>query len=151
MNELLIIGYGNTLRGDDGAGPFVAAQLRELGCHAIAAHQLTPEMAEAVSHAARVIFVDASAAVAPGETRFERIRAAHARVHHYATPQAILGLARDLFGREPRAWLVSLGAGDFAVSEQLSDPVRGAALRVAAVLTRVASSAPGVVSCVPPA
>src|ERR1035441_3478195 len=39
MNTL-VIGYGTSLRGDDGAGPFVA---RQLGAGALACPQLTPE------------------------------------------------------------------------------------------------------------
>ena len=60
---LLIIGYGNTLRRDDGVGPKVAEAVAALalpGVRALAYPLLTPELAEAVSQARVVIFVDAA-------------------------------------------------------------------------------------------
>ncbi len=70
----LVIGYGNTLRSDDGAGPFVARALEArvpAGTRILDAHQLTPEMAIDISVATRVVFVDAIDATretAPRET-----------------------------------------------------------------------------------
>ena len=70
----LVIGYGNTLRSDDGAGPFVARALEgrvPAGTRVLDAHQLTPEMAIDISVATRVVFVDAIDATretAPRET-----------------------------------------------------------------------------------
>jgi hydrogenase maturation protease len=59
---LLIIGYGNTLRSDDGVGPHVvreiaAQRLPDVTC--VVVHQLTPEMAAQVTLADQVLFVDA--------------------------------------------------------------------------------------------
>ena len=54
----LIIGYGNTLRGDDGAGRRVVEALADTlppGA-AVSLHQLTPEWAETISHVDHVIF-----------------------------------------------------------------------------------------------
>jgi hydrogenase maturation protease len=60
----LIIGYGNPLRGDDDVGweaaSRLAAALPSEAVHILAVHQLTPELAEAVSEADLLIFVDAS-------------------------------------------------------------------------------------------
>jgi Ni,Fe-hydrogenase maturation factor len=62
MTEILIIGYGNTLRGDDGAGQRVAEMVSEWGLdevRSLSVHQLTPELAEPISTAKLAIFVDA--------------------------------------------------------------------------------------------
>src|SRR5208282_3340787 len=59
---LLVIGYGNTLRGDDGVGPRVAEAVDALhlpGVRTLACQQLTPEHAAPVSLSKTVIFVDA--------------------------------------------------------------------------------------------
>ena len=59
---ILVIGYGNTLRSDDGVGPRVAMAVasREWpGFNAIAVQQLTPELAEPLAAAELAIFVDA--------------------------------------------------------------------------------------------
>jgi hypothetical protein len=62
---VLIIGVGNDLRGDDGAGPAVidAVERHDLsGVRTVWAHQLLPELAEQIAVAERVIFVDAEIA-----------------------------------------------------------------------------------------
>ena len=61
--DALVIGYGNTLRGDDGIGPAVAEAVAALGLpgvRVIVAHQLTPELAADLADAQLVVFVDAA-------------------------------------------------------------------------------------------
>src|ERR1035441_6445297 len=61
--ELLVIGYGNTLRGDDGVGPRVAEAIEKLnlpGVRTLVCQQLSPEYADPVSRARTVVFVDAA-------------------------------------------------------------------------------------------
>ena len=69
MPNTLIIGYGNALRGDDGAGYIAAELLRERihdpNVEVFSLQQLTPELMEPVSRASQVIFMDASV-VGPG-------------------------------------------------------------------------------------
>src|SRR4029079_16715395 len=78
--RLLIIGYGNRLRGDDAAGYLAAESLRTLliapDIEILAVHQLTPELAEPIAVAGRVIFLDAAASGTPGEI-VERSVTAH--------------------------------------------------------------------------
>ena len=55
----LVIGYGNTLRGDDGVGPLAADTIRGWGLEGVAAisiTQLTPELAEPISAARLAVF-----------------------------------------------------------------------------------------------
>lgn len=81
MPRLLIIGYGNPLRGDDAVGFLAAERLQELvqspvhdpevshtriAVEVLAVHQLTPELMEPISRADRVIFLDAAADGEPG-------------------------------------------------------------------------------------
>ena len=51
----LVIGYGNTLRSDDGAGVIAATRLAEKSSthQVIAVQQLTPHLAENIASAAR--------------------------------------------------------------------------------------------------
>ena len=66
MARALVIGYGNTLRADDGLGPAVAERLgsewadEDVGV--LSCQLLTPELAEPVSRAEIVVFIDAAAA-----------------------------------------------------------------------------------------
>ena len=60
--KFLVIGYGNTLRGDDGVGPRVVEAIEALhlpDVRTLICQQLSPEHAEPVSQARTVIFVDA--------------------------------------------------------------------------------------------
>jgi hydrogenase maturation protease len=140
----LVIGYGNELRGDDGAGPRVAASVAACawdGVRAIACHELTPELADAVASARRVVFVDA--AVGPGESvRLQRIGPADAVPFraHSGDPASLLALARAVFHRCPPAWLLTIPAVAFDFGGEFSAPTRrglGTALaRIRSVLGR---------------
>jgi hydrogenase maturation protease len=70
MRPLLIIGYGNPLRGDDGLGVEVACCLKEIirdeSVEVLSQHQLMPELADPVSRASLVVFVDARVGDTPG-------------------------------------------------------------------------------------
>jgi len=60
--EVLVIGLGNDLRGDDGAGRAVVEELTRAaapGVRAIWSHQLVPELVEQLAVARLVVFVDA--------------------------------------------------------------------------------------------
>ncbi|MFN8420421.1 MAG: hydrogenase maturation protease [Anaerolineae bacterium] len=130
MKSLLIIAYGNPLRGDDGVG----WQAAELLIHKqwaeevpiLTRHQLTPELAERISEASRVIFVDAHAGISPGEIQARRIipdaEFSGAFTHHL-TPESLLAAAREFYGRCPEAWLFSVTGGSFALQETLSPAV----------------------------
>jgi hydrogenase maturation protease len=127
----LVIGYGNTLRSDDGAGPFVARALEArvpAGTRVLEAHQLTPEMAIAISGAARVVFVDAVEVArgsaphesAPRVTRLEAEPGADPLNPHASDPGSLLWLAQTLFGGAPEAWLVAIPGAEFGFGETLS-------------------------------
>src|SRR5262245_30725916 len=58
--SVVVVGYGNELRGDDAVGPRVAQAVAAWdlpGVCGLAIHQLTPELAEILAAAARAIFV----------------------------------------------------------------------------------------------
>ena len=121
---LLIIGYGNTLRRDDGVGPKVAeaaAALHLPGVEALAAPQLTPELAEPIARADRVVFVDA-AVDAPRTVQMRKLTPAESSqvMAHAAEPSTLLALARDVFGRMPEAWWLTIPVEDLGFGEELS-------------------------------
>ncbi len=60
--SILVMGYGNMLRSDDGVGQQVARAVAKWeipNVDAIAVHQLTPELAERLTKTDIAIFVDA--------------------------------------------------------------------------------------------
>ena len=126
--SLLVIGYGNTLRNDDGVGPRVAEALETLrlpGVNTLSCPLLAPEVAEPVARAERVVFVDA-AVDGPCEVRFRKLSPAGSSqvMAHAASPDTILALARDLFGHAPNAWLLTIPVVDLAIGDQLSSPAQ---------------------------
>jgi hydrogenase maturation protease len=140
---ILIIGYGNMLRGDDAAGPRAARRLRRRGIPAIDAHQLTPELAETVSRAALVVFIDASVDAPPGEIRVTPVwDSRRAVVDHHAGPGGLLRLTRDVYGRAPKALLISIGADSFELGRPLSKAVARAVRRVVNAGLILARAAP---------
>jgi len=124
-SAVLVIGYGNTLRSDDGIGARVAESIEALGLpgmHGFACPQLTPELADPVSRAGTVVFVDASAEGPQGPVRMQRLEPAESSrlLTHAANPSTLLALARDAFGRAPEAWWLTVPAADLGFGDRLS-------------------------------
>ncbi|NKB18652.1 MAG: hydrogenase maturation protease [Pseudanabaena sp. CRU_2_10] len=138
LKPCLVIGYGNTLRGDDGAGQKVAeivadwelAQVRSLP-----AHQLTPEFAALLAESELAIFVDvypvtelAIAESAEAEIKAIPIHPSTYRhdtsvcegAGHAVDPHSLLCLAEVAYGHAPTAWWILIPATNFEFSEQLS-------------------------------
>ena len=143
MPRVLIIGYGNPLRSDDGFGWLAANRLLDLiadpEVEVMAVQQLTPELMEPVSRAGRVVFIDAAAAGEPGVLQ-ERSVAADPetrRFTHHSTPGGLLAGAAALFGRAPQATLYSVPGQDFGFGERLTPPVERA---LADVVARVCAA-----------
>lgn len=124
VGEVLVIGYGNTLRSDDGVGPHVAeavARLNLPGVRVLVDQQLSPEHAEAVARARLVIFVDA-AIDAPDQVQWRRLEPGDSLqlLAHAADPRTVLALARDVFGQAPEAWWLTIPIRELGFGETLS-------------------------------
>ena len=109
---VLVIGYGSSLRGDDGVGPrvaeLVAADPRFAGAVVATRHQLTPELALDMSAAELVVLVDATTEVAAGVVAVRRVEPAE-RYEWSVAPRpttstrvVLIALARELYGASPR-------------------------------------------------
>ena len=131
----MILACGNSLRGDDGVGPWLAewAENRfrsEPGFRVAAQHQWTPELAEEIARAESVLFIDCSVECPPGVVRLTPIEAA-ARdrglaTHHLGAPE-LAALGRDLYNSLPRnLLLLTIGAGSTKIGEEFSNEVKAA-------------------------
>ena len=124
MPAILIIGYGNPLRGDDRAGPCAAEEIRrKLSDRAVAvvtSHQLTPELAASVSASDLCLFVDAEDGGTPGTVRCSEVlpEIQPAPFSHHLSPGAVLGLARQLFGSHPTAFAFSICGENFRLGKR---------------------------------
>ena len=125
MNGLLVIGYGNPLRGDDGAGPEAARRVERLGLPGvivIECHQLLPEHAETLSHFDRAIFLDAHAELDGGDIQVTAVTPSKDPQlgSHASDPASLLALADALYNRHPESTLIALPTRDFDLREGLS-------------------------------
>lgn len=131
---MLVIGYGNALRGDDGVGPAVAERVGALGLSGVRGevlHQLTPELAGDVAEAGTVVFVDAMEAdsgqdiAAPGVIVRELDAAGGLGWSgHRCSPEGLLALSAELYGRSPRAWCVAVPVRGFGWGPGLTEEAR---------------------------
>lgn len=130
---ILVIGYGNTLRGDDGLGWIAAEQLRAQitrpNVTILTLHQLTLDLAEPISQAGHVFFLDASSGPHPGEIMISPAlpdRVAADPLHHHMPPAALLAYADALYGPPPPAWLCTITAELYDFGAGLSPAVAAA-------------------------
>jgi hydrogenase maturation protease len=131
MARALIIGIGNPLRGDDGLGWHAVEKLSELfwreEAETLICHQLTPELAETVARASRVIFIDAHIGSPAGMIRVNRLTSASPPdwpLTHCLDPQALLQYCHAIYQTWPEAWAISMAGASYDYSEALSAPVK---------------------------
>ncbi len=134
MSKTLVIGYGNPLRSDDGFGwhaaRLLAQELSGQDAEVITCHQLTPELAQALSQSSRAVFLDADVDGNPGEIHHRDVlplAPTSSAFTHSCSPSGLLASAQGLYGRCPQAVIISVTAQSFAFGESLS-PVVSAAL-----------------------
>lgn len=125
--RILVMGYGNPGRLDDGLGPAFAERIQALeipGVTADADYQLGVEDAAALAETDIVLFADASVD-GPAPFDLQPLEAQHAGVgfsSHSLSAGALLGLAKDLFGVSPRAYQVAIRGYEFnEFGERLSE------------------------------
>lgn len=147
MPAILIIGYGSDLRGDDALGPMAACQLAgELAddqVRVLSCPSLTPELAAEMAMMDLVIFIDCSQDGPRGQVIQRPVapRGAGASMVHFLDPPALLGWARELYGSEPRAILLTIAGESFDISQRLSPSVEAAMPRLLDRVRRIVDEA----------
>jgi hydrogenase maturation protease len=112
---VLVVGYGNPLRGDDAVGWRVAESIasdpRLAGAHVMTAHQLLPELAVEVAEADLAVLVDARVGEPPGSISVTHVAPCADRgpFGHVLTPAALAALALSVAGRSADLVVVSIG------------------------------------------
>jgi hydrogenase maturation protease len=123
--DILVIGYGNDWRGDDGLGPLIAASVAALnlpGVRVRTALQLLPELAADLAEVRLVIFVDASEDPSESGVQVRALIAEDATdwCTHHADPRPLLALTRALYERIPEAWWLTVSGRNFDIGQGLS-------------------------------
>jgi hydrogenase 3 maturation protease len=134
----VVVCVGNSLRGDDGAGPFIASRLiSNSNLHVIDAGT-TPEnyVGEIIAHdPSSILFIDAADfGGAPGEARIVPLES----ISEYAlsTHSLPLGLVCALLAQSIQAGIRIIGiqVKDCAFGKEMSAEVKGTAEEMAAII-----------------
>ncbi|MEW5815713.1 MAG: hydrogenase maturation protease [Spirochaetota bacterium] len=124
--KILVIGFGNPAREDDGLGPKIAEKLESYKIEGVTVdidYQLTVEEAAAVAEHDTVIFMDASV---DGEEPFTFSKITpqfkDSFSSHSITPEAVVGLAKELFNSEVEAYMLGIRGYSFSMfNEELTE------------------------------
>ena len=143
--NILILGFGNADRQDDGVAWHILRGLAEkLGQpvpkqigdefspledptgnspHFLFVLQLAPELAETVAGYDDVVFVDAHTGNVEQDLNFSEMKSEYqnSAFTHHMTPQTCLALAGALYGRTPRGFLLSVRGYEFGFATALSN------------------------------
>jgi hydrogenase maturation protease len=175
---VLVVGYGNPLRSDDGVGPTVAERLaadpRLAGVEVRAEHQLTPELAMDASRVSLLVLVDAADGVPAGDVvvrdlapwgrggiagdgQAGRVEESGPPLTHHVDPASLVALADALWGSAPRTVIVGVGPASLELGDALTPEIEAAVPRaveaVVAVIAehRAALAAPATSGALAPA
>lgn len=138
--RVLIIGYGNPDRQDDGVGYQALLRLAGALQRALPADveegffpenqnpdlwfdlQLKPEMAEEISRYDQVFFIDTHTGAVPEDIAWHEVSAQFqtSPLTHHLTPESCLSLCATLYGKKPAAVLVSIRGYEFGFSSEMS-------------------------------
>lgn len=127
--RILVLGYGNPGRRDDGLGPAAAEAIEALaldGVRTSANYQLMIEDASDASESDVVIFIDAAKSGAEPYSIAPVVPATNvsAFASHVVAPELILGLSGRVYGHVPHGSLVGIRGYDFAFEEGLTREAR---------------------------
>lgn len=145
---ILLIAYGNSLRTDDAAGLWLADMIeracrrRQWIVERLTLHQLLPELVADVARAdvEAVLFIDSRATPPEEPDPAVQVRPLAAEAiplthwGHHLTPATLLVFARELYRRQPPAWLVTAPGVDFSHGQGLSSTARRALARAEPVI-----------------
>ena len=138
--SVLLIGFGNVSRRDDGVAWHILRRLRQqLGLPpddvfadagedealaTIFTHQLAPELSQTTSRYDIVVFVDAHVQGVDWEpVSWRELSPAYEAglTAHQLKPESVLALSASLFGRSPRGYVLSVLGYGFDFGQELSE------------------------------
>lgn len=127
-SRVLVLGFGNPGRQDDGLGPAAAETLKKLGLPWVTVeinYLLNIEDAADAAEHDCVLFLDA-AEFGPEPFDLREVRPAEevAFTSHIVKPEVIVAICRKHFGRTPRAWLMAIRGYQFELQEGLTEAAK---------------------------
>lgn len=125
--NILVIGYGNPARCDDGVGEYVAKRLldEDIGIDILTLQELGPELCEDISGCELVFFVDAGIEQEePFLIREITPKYKTPIFSHHITPEMLLAITEELYKVNPKSYLVSIKGYNFDFGFELSEKAR---------------------------
>ena len=123
--SILILGIGNPLRGDDGIGAYVCAQLEELNTPRLSVqttHQLHTEWIFTFQQYDAVLLIDASLSDQDVLIRpISRAPASSSNLSHHMAASQVAALTSLIVGSATRFFECAVPGDAFGLSDQLSE------------------------------
>lgn len=123
---ILVIGYGNTLMGDDGFGIYLTQKLQQKTANSnrnikfILAYQLTLELSYDIKDFTKVIFIDASYGTPSFSIACPVINNSDSTLSHHLNPQVLIKTTKELFNVNIEFEIYSVLVDNFKMQESLS-------------------------------
>ena len=139
--QLLVLGWGNPGRRDDGLGPAIVEELARLGIPGVAAesdYQLSIEAAADLAEAEKAVFVDA--ALEGPEPFLVRRLSPSANISfstHAFGPESLLAVCEEAYHRSPEALLVGVRGYEFDIAEGLTSGAQANSRAALEFITRL--------------
>jgi hydrogenase maturation protease len=124
VEKTLVIGFGNTVRTDDGAGIWIAEKLSAVqiaGVVVETTHQLSLDLLEEFERYSRVLFIDASVEGEP--VLFAPVGTPDVPVPptaHHCTPADLISTYNHLYNRSIEGYFCTVRGEDFEFGTELT-------------------------------
>jgi len=132
--RILVYGYGNPGRQDDGLGVEMIKMVQEwIDRHELTCmtsennYQLNVEDSEIISNMETVVFVDATQEESILEYKFAKIDPSDEKIEfsmHAVSPEFVLNLSKKLFDKMPETYVLAIKGYEWDFKEELSDNAR---------------------------
>lgn len=125
--NILVIGYGNPARCDDGIGEYVAKRLLSEGIdiEILTVQELGPELCEDISGCELVFFIDAG--IEQEESFLIREIIPKYKVpifSHHISPEMLLAITEELYRVRPKSYLVSIKGYNFDFGFEITETAK---------------------------
>lgn len=138
--KICVMGIGNSLRSDDGAGALVCKLLENENIpwlEFIVTQQLDPAMADDLNSFEKVVFVDA--AIDTDGVVFRQLEPAAdipSASSHHINAAMLASLAVKIYDSKTNFWLCSIGAHDFEMGENISESTMQNVLEAVTIIAK---------------
>lgn len=138
-NNILLVGVGNTLRGDDGIGSYICSWIDALkirGVQTLLTQQLDTVLLEELMKAGHIIIVDASfEGKAVDFFKVNEHEPLHGSSSHHMSAPLLMQMAQTIYQKELSMMICAVAGYRFGMKEKLSARAKKNADKAVAIIT----------------